>query len=152
MMMNSASEIALAIGSSLGLAILAKATLATVVAFVVARLCHGSRASLRHLVFAVAFGVLLLLPVAALVMPSVALEVTVASTGDAAPSTTSNRYEALFVSAAETKSSEGDVTQANSLSLQGVFGVVWLLGVLIFLTPVASGLWQLRCVRRFGLP
>ena len=71
------STAALVISSSWGLALIVKATLALTAALTVARLCVRSRAALRHLVFAVAFGALLVILLVSALVPVTIVELPV---------------------------------------------------------------------------
>src|SRR5262245_20004929 len=59
-------------------AILAKATAVTMTALGCTRLARGTRAAVRHLALAAAFTVLLLLPVASWLGPSLGVEIPIA--------------------------------------------------------------------------
>src|SRR5580704_19793990 len=74
-MTGSFAAVALAAGGSTELSIVLKATVVIALALIGARLARGTRASVRHLVLASAFGVLLVLPVAAVLMPPVAVKI-----------------------------------------------------------------------------
>jgi hypothetical protein len=69
------AEAAVLIGNSLGLSLIAKATLVSVLVLIVARMAHRSRASVRYLLFATTFVVLLALPLVGIIAPSVDLQV-----------------------------------------------------------------------------
>src|SRR5580700_12114598 len=74
-MMPVVNGVMLAVSSSLAVSIVAKATVATALGLIGARLARRSRAALRHALLAAAFGVLLALPVASIVAPPIRIAV-----------------------------------------------------------------------------
>jgi hypothetical protein len=68
-------DAALVLGGSFAAALLVKATLVLAVALLAHQLARQSRAAVRHVLLAAAFAVLLVLPVAASLIPSRAVEV-----------------------------------------------------------------------------
>src|SRR5688500_17552080 len=64
-------DAAVAIGSSLALSLVVKATVVMASTLMAASVVRRSRASVRHMLFAATFGVLLILPVAAVMVPAV---------------------------------------------------------------------------------
>jgi len=140
--------------SAFVMAILAKATVVTVVALGCTRLARGSRAAARHLALAAAFAVLLLLPVASLVGPSLRVEIPIAaSTGlvvplsDAVPDVTAigSSYTVAAGAAALT-------TRSTLPRVAALVTASWIAGVAAFLLPVIAGVWQMRRVRRTAFP
>src|SRR4051794_5137955 len=83
------TQIVLVIGGSTGLSVLAKATTILLLALVALRPARRVPASVRSLVLASTFGILFVLPIAAMIMPPVALEV-----GTAGITTESTRLSA----------------------------------------------------------
>ena len=71
MMTNSFAEVALVIGGSTELSIVVKATVLLALGLGTGRLARRTRASVRHVLLASTFGVLLALPVAAFFEPPV---------------------------------------------------------------------------------
>jgi uncharacterized protein (TIGR03435 family) len=152
MMPRLMSDVAMAIGASLALSIVVKASVVLVVTFTIARFCRRSSASVRHLLFASAFGILLLLPVAAFFLPSIAIELTVAQP---------NEQQPLFLIPSEalltpqsSSSRSGTVpldSSGRALSVTNLLVAGWLMGVVVFLLPIATGLWQMRRFSRRGL-
>lgn len=84
-MMSLINEAMLAVSSSLAASIAIKATIVTALALMGAWLARGSRAAVRHALLAAAFGVLLALPVASLVIPSIRIAVPDAAQQRTAP-------------------------------------------------------------------
>jgi hypothetical protein len=76
-MMPAINGVMLAVSSSLAVSIVAKATVTTAMSLVGVRLARRSRAAVRHALLAAAFGVLLALPLASIVVPPVRIAVPV---------------------------------------------------------------------------
>ncbi|HTM25281.1 MAG TPA: M56 family metallopeptidase [Vicinamibacterales bacterium] len=133
--------------------ILAKATVVTVLALAGTRLARGSRAAVRHVLLAGLFPVLLILPAASIVAPAVRIAVPIAP------------QAAIVRSAPDTipeASVPGQPAQAGAvmtpafrvprLSPSALLVAGWAAGATMFLVPVFAGLWQVRVLRRSGLP
>ena len=125
-----------------------KATLVCGVAFFLSRVCRHARASIRHLLFALAFSALVAIPGAGLVLPAVAVTVPATPTAQAsrpqdvasaAPSTA-----AAGRSGASTAPLSRETAPVPSMTIVQVVTAIWLAGVALFLMPVVVGLWQLR--------
>jgi uncharacterized protein (TIGR03435 family) len=128
-----------------------KATVIVVLALVGTRLFHSARAAVRHVVLAAAFGGLLILPIASLLAPPMPVSVPRAVESTLAPLEVADWGEAL---PSQTSSPAGlPMTRGAAMpSLATVLLVGWALGVVAFLLPVVAGLWQVRALRRSGLP
>lgn len=133
-----------------------KATLVCGAAFVLARLWRRSRASVRHLVFALAFTALVAIPVAHLVLPTRAVAVPVremqraSGTQDvtsAMPSGAGRSYVRP-----DTPSASRDSAPTMRVSVAQLIITTWLAGVVLFLIPVVAGLWQVRRLRQRASP
>jgi beta-lactamase regulating signal transducer with metallopeptidase domain len=143
----------LAASSLLAASIVVKATVATALAFIGARLARRSRAAVRHALLAAAFGVLLALPIASIVTPPVRIAV---------PAAAPKRIEPAFAGTAGAISpvapapaSVGAVSavpQSAGLSPSALLLTAWIGGTALFLFPVVMGLWQVRALRRCALP
>ena len=131
-----------------------KGTLVCGVAFFLSRLCRRTRASIRHLLFALAFTALVAIPGAGPVLPTVA--VTVPATVPAPR--TQDMASAVLSSAgtepsgASTPSVSRDTAAARSVTIAQVITATWLMGVALFLMPVVVGFWQVRRLRASALP
>jgi bla regulator protein BlaR1 len=154
-MTNIVAEVALAIGGSSALSIIVKATVLVSIALGGARLAGGARASVRYLFLAAAFGVLLVLPIAALLMPSVAVDILIAQQATNPIAV----QQAGPDNGAEYSSGKSAVPRSDAVrrewpwvSASTLFGAGWALGAALFLAPLANGLWRLRRVCRGGLP
>ncbi len=136
------------------MAILAKATVVTVMALGCTRLARGSRAAVRHLALAAAFAVLLLLPVASLVGPSLRVEIPIAaSTGLVDPLPDAVR-DGTAIGSSHTLAADAAAPATRS-TLPRVAALVtasWVTGVALFLLPLVAGVWQMRRVRRTAFP
>lgn len=133
-----------------------KATLVCGAAFFLSRLCRRTRASIRHLLFALAFTALVAIAGAGTVLPAVA--VTVPATAMAPAPRTRDMASAVLSSAGADPSRSGtpsvsqDVAPARSLTIAQVVTASWLLGVALFLIPVVVGFWQVRRLRQMASP
>jgi len=85
MMTNSFAEVALVIGGSTELSIVVKATVLLALGLGTGRLARRTRASVRHVLLASTFGVLLALPVAAFFEPPVSVEIPISQVGTSRP-------------------------------------------------------------------
>ena len=143
------------VGESVALSLIAKATVVTAFAMVAGWLARHQRAAVRHLIFVGAFAVLALLPAATAVMPAFPVRLlAVPAMAPAAPMAPLNRtVEVLtFVAGGPSESHAGSRSTGPVLSTLTLLMIVWLAGAICTLVPVALGLWQIRRVRRHGLP
>ncbi len=148
-MMPAINQVMLAVSNSLAASMVVKATLLVTLGLIGSALAGRSRASVRHSLLAATFGVLLLLPVAALVAPPVRLMVHAAKQTPAAPALPG---AALPGPAVTTSSVSAASQQASRLSLSGLLQTAWIGGMALFLTPVILGLRRVRSLRRSALP
>jgi TonB family protein len=131
----------LSVGNSQAASVVVKATLAVALGIAGAWLARGSRAAVRHAVLAAAFGVLLLLPIVSTITPPFRIVVEEASVATSGPPT-----DAIEV-AGVTRAAPRPGISLSALLLWG-----WIAGTILFLTPMAMGLWQVRFLRRSGAP
>jgi uncharacterized protein (TIGR03435 family) len=133
--------------------ILAKVTVTLVLALIATRLARRSRAAVRHVLLAAAFGVILVLPLASIVAPSVRVEVPIAAQAGVVPAPPGTLPEA---SSATSLDAGAVITPATPrprwVSLPALLVTFWIAGAAMFVLPVAAGLWQIRTIRRSGLP
>jgi TonB family protein len=148
-MMPTLSQMMLAVSSSLAASMVVKATLLVMLGLIGSAIAGRSRASVRHSLLAATFGVLLLLPVAAIVAPPVRLAVPAAEQKPAAPALSGAALPSLAVT---TTSVSVGPRQASRFSLPALLAVAWIGGMALFLTPVILGLWRVRSLRRSALP
>lgn len=147
------AEIALTL-SRVELSILIKATLLMVFGLAAVGIARHARASTRHLLLATTFATLLMLPIAIVAGPRLAVEIPAAQFSNSVGAT------------GFTPSSEG-VTQVatNKLApvnlgnsswsmppLATVLRGIWLAGVFLFTIPLAVDFWRVRRLLQNGLP
>jgi uncharacterized protein (TIGR03435 family) len=148
------SQTLLAVSHSLVGSIIAKVTVTVALGLLAAWLARGNRAAVRHALLAATFGTLLLLPIAAVLTPPfhVALPAGVESRTEALPPAIDPGPEPSVTAAeADVRVTAGAV-RGPKLSPANLLVAAWAVGVALFLLPVAIGLWQIRCLRRSGLP
>ena len=129
--------------------VVVKATLLCGTAFLLAQLCRRARASIRHLTFSLVFIALVAIPAASL-FPAV--EVTVPMTAAAQMPPRMDFAAAVWPdgAAAPPESVRGSqqAPSQTSVTMTQALITVWLLGVAVFLAPVALGSWQIYRLRR----
>jgi uncharacterized protein (TIGR03435 family) len=142
----------LQVSASPAVSIILKATLILGFALIGAGLARRSRASMRHAILAAAFGVLLLLPAASIFAPPLRIPLRVASARE--PIEPAPLVMATDIGPIVTPQAGADAGGPRSyeLSLSNLLIGVWLAGVGLFSLPVIMGLWQIRSLRRSGLP
>ena len=140
------------IAESAVLMLLLKTALILAVGLLLLRFGQSVRASLRHLVLASSFAVVLFLPLATILVPPLRLEIPdsrivatelVAATEDVVatafkPTVVSNKPE----------NSVREFTVSNSIILLAV----WAVGLAVVFLKLASSLFKLRAVRRPAIP
>jgi len=133
-----------------------KATLVCGAAFVLSRLCRRRRASIRHLLFVLAFTALIAIPIAGLVLPTVAVAVPVTAM---APVSETPNFDSTVLTKPNAEPSHSslpfvsrDVASIRSLTILQIVAAGWFLGFLFFLIPIIAGLWQVRRLRHSALP
>jgi bla regulator protein BlaR1 len=151
-MMNAIGETAIAISDSLALSLVLKATVITALALISARMARNNCASVRHLLLITVFIVLLALPFGALLVPSIPIVVaSVQPTAASMPrAQVPDAVAANTVNAAVAESQT--VSRQRSVPVSTLMLSLWAAGVIVFLLPITAGLWQLRRIRRFGVP
>ena len=152
MMPDAVAQVLLAVSDSIELSIIAKATALLGLALVTVRSFRHTRASVRHVVLASAFGVLLVLPAVVKLLPPVAVSVPVTAPNDpivprlvvADGASTTHPPPVLDVRQAPARVSPDRIaTWLRS---------AWLAIAALFLAPVAVMLSRLHQLRRGGLP
>jgi protein involved in polysaccharide export with SLBB domain/beta-lactamase regulating signal transducer with metallopeptidase domain len=152
-MTTSLARAILAVSASIDASIVVKATLVLAVPLVALRfVARGTRASVRHAILAATFGVLLILPAAALVMPRVVVAIPVARQVSAP---TPRLPMAVAPRAIETAGIVAREPRVVAHAFQwpapsALFRSAWVMGAFLFLVPLAIPLWRLRSVRRRG--
>jgi bla regulator protein blaR1 len=143
----------LEMAGSMEVSIVVKATAILLLCLGAARLARSARASVRGVLLASAFGVLLALPVATFVVPPIAFEVPVAHVSDVStPSAT--REGALAVDTNRPSVGSQKTTVAKSsreFPATVLVRSVWAIAGTACLVPIAVTLVRLRRLRRHGL-
>jgi uncharacterized protein (TIGR03435 family) len=135
------------------LGLVARATVIVTLALVGVRLARSARAAVRHVVLAAAFGALLVLPVDSLVAPTVPVAVPVVVHDAIAPleiAPMGGTVSPGSPTVSAVKAPGPSMSRWAPLSTLLVAG--WAVGAAAFLLPVIVGLWQVRSLRRSGLP
>jgi uncharacterized protein (TIGR03435 family) len=153
-MMPTINGVMLAISNSLAASVVAKVTVTTSLGLIAAWLARSNRAAVRHALLAAMFGVMLLLPIASFVMPPLHVGVPVRVESRAAlPALLTGVDANPSVTMAGAGPRVAPVTpQTSSLSPFNMLLAGWATGAALFLLPVVIGLWQIRSLRRSGLP
>lgn len=134
--------------------ILAKVTITLALALAGAWFTRGSRASVRHVLLASAFAVILVLPFASIVAPSVRVEVPIAAQAGNVPVPPET---VAGVSVPNVSADAGAViapaaSSSRWPSLSALLVASWIAGAAVCLLPVVVGLWQVRALRSSGRP
>jgi uncharacterized protein (TIGR03435 family) len=144
----------LAVSSSLAASILAKVTITTALALIGAWLARRCRAALRHALLAGAFGVMLALPIVSIVAPPVRIAAPIAPQDRTVlpPSAgTEDAFQPPKPADAGSRVTPA-IPRAAMLSSSALWITGWIAGVALSLLPMVMGLWQVRSLRRSGLP
>ncbi len=133
------------------LSLLAKATVVLGLALVAVRCLRGARASVRALVLASTFGVLLILPPAALLLPERVIQVPVAYEVNVA--LVLEQVDIVTPAARGALSDDGAPTRGGHLPAPATtVRVVWVAVTIGLLLRLGLALWQLRTIRRTSVP
>ncbi len=145
---------ALVAGGSLPASIVVKATVIAALALIGTRLARGSRAAVRHVLLAAAFGVLLLLPLASVIAPPIEIAVrTVEQESAALLPAPAGVDPAPRLSSADTRHAAIPALSRSYIpSLSTFLLFAWLAGVALSVIPMMVGLREIRALRRTGLP
>ena len=137
------------------LSIAIKTTVTMMLALAGARLARGNRASLRHLLIASGFGVLVVLPLASIVAPSISVTVPIpiAQTAPASHAPAVAVDDSQATQTIEQAPVAPRVPESRPWpSWPGLIAAIWALGVILFAAPVIAGLAEVRSLRRSSLP
>ncbi len=147
-------EFLLAISSSLAASIIAKVTITTAFGLLAAWLARDSRAAVRHALLVAMFGVMLLLPAASLLMPplDVGLPAVIENPTTFLPFENGSAAESSATTAGVGTRVAAITPSVSKRSVSNLLLGSWAAGVVVFLLPVVVGLWQIRSLRRSGLP
>ena len=133
-----------------------KATLVCGAALLLARACRHARAAIRHLLFALTFAALIVIPAAAPIVPALkvmlpAAPAPAAARGPEAVVPVQPTAEPLLAGRRSPAIAETAAVE-RSLTIPQLLVALWLIGVAVFLVPVVAGLWQVRRLRRTAIP
>jgi bla regulator protein blaR1 len=148
------TEIVLAIGGSVELSILAKATSILVLALVALRMLRRVSASVRSVILASTFGALMILPIAAVSLPPVALDVGAVSVRPEPPSLSAAVGSAptRHPGTAATNRFANSTVDRTRVPVRLLLIAGWVSGALVFLVPAIETLGHLRRLRRSSRP
>ena len=153
-MITTISEAFVALSRWVELSILGKATLMLVVGLTVVKLAGRARASMRHLLLAATLATILVLPLIALTVPELRIDVPVAQLREPISSAVP-MAPSVAPSAVASGSASGTVVQSPvspNLSWITIFRLLWSVGAILLLIPLAVNLRRLGRMRRNGLP
>ena len=142
--------------STLAFLAIAKATFVCGVALFLSRLCRRGPASIRHLLFVLAFAALVVIPVAGRLLPIVPITVAAGPMANT-PRPSQDAPNALSSAGADASTSRAvyaarEVTVRGSEIVAALVVTLWLFGAAIFVLPVVAGLWQVRRLRQMASP
>ncbi len=149
------TEFVFVLSGSVGLSILAKATIILLLGLVAGALASRTQASVRHLVFATTFAAVLALPIVVFGIPELPVEFAAVSESEmqqplatmpAASSTT-------VTTAAGAATREASTTASWSMpSLGTIVFAIWGAGAVLLLLSLVVDLLRVRNLRRDGIP
>ena len=135
-------------------ALLIKVTFALTMSLLSVHIARRSRAAVRHALLASGFAIVLLLPMASMVSPMIAVPIPFDARVEAI-----DRYTIpLFGNAPDSGMwsgvSEPMVSAAREphVSLGTLLILAWIAGVVVLVVPVLAGLWEMRRLRRGARP
>ena len=147
------SDIFAVIARSPELMLLVKATVVAALGLAVVQMSRSASASVRHLLLATTFGVLLTLPIAAVLAPSVHFEVPGSSATGAAP--VADTIQATPVSdgtVVSRPSVSAGTFSGSTFSLAAGIWLAWGTGAALSLVSIVVAVCRLRRARRSGIP
>ncbi|HEY1760665.1 MAG TPA: M56 family metallopeptidase [Bryobacteraceae bacterium] len=153
-MTPSIRELMLVVGNSLAGSIIAKVTIITALGLLAAWLARDNCAAVRHALLAAMFGVMFLLPAASLLMPPLHIGVptVIPNSTTFLPFGLRADAEVSAATGSVATRAAGVTPSVSKISLSNLLLLGWAVGVVAFILPVIVGLWQIRLLRRSGLP
>lgn len=150
--MNNLRETFVFIASSPELMVLLKTSFVMAAGLMIVWAYRSARASIRHLCLTCAFAVMLLVPLTALIAPSLRFEVA-----DAKVEITATQFVQGPANTLQNNHTNGSNFVTNSsasaaFSWRTMMWMVWALGAVLLLTKLAISLVHLRRIRRAGIP
>ncbi|HME99763.1 MAG TPA: M56 family metallopeptidase [Terriglobia bacterium] len=139
-------------GGSPATSVILKATVTSAIALLIARLTRKRRASLHHVVFVAAFVTLVIIPIAAIVLPTVAVPLAVSGDeGELFARMSSIGSGSIIEPQTTVREINAPINIDLPISRNALLFVVWSATVLIFLLPMAVGLCQLYQAQRSAI-
>src|SRR5262249_23651557 len=138
-------------GGSPATSVILKATVTSAIALLIARLTRKRRASLHHVVFVAAFVTLVIIPIAAIVLPTVAVPLAVSNEGELFARMSSIGSGSITEAQTTVREINAPINIDLPISRNALLFVVWAATVLIFLLPMAVGLCQLYQAQRSAI-
>ena len=148
--MNNLRETFVFIASSPELMVLLKTSVVVGAALLIVWAYRSARASIRHLCLTCAFAVMLLVPVSALIAPSLRFEIA-----DPKMEITATQLVDIFqyTNNQTNRTNLGTTSSAPAaFSWRKMIWMVWAVGAALLLTRLAISLVRLRLIRRAGIP
>src|SRR5262245_5949403 len=153
-MITTITEVTLSLSRWGELSILIKATIILVIGLTILRLSRRARASVRHLLMATSFAMLLALPLIMVIAPAVAIRVPVPQAGESAMD--SRAATPLDVPRPLTSGNLGSRTTESGYwsapSWMTIIRLGWIAGAIFLLASLAVDLRRCRLIRRDGSP
>jgi uncharacterized protein (TIGR03435 family) len=156
--MPALTDLALAVGGSLELSILVKVTLVAALGLIGVAGGRRARASRRYLMLAAMFAAILALPLAIALAPPVGIAMPATMPVPATLSAGESTVDAGRASDTTVPQplvgpgTDGGSSGIRALGPASLIRLAWLTGVALFLLPVLVMVWQVRALRRTGLP
>jgi beta-lactamase regulating signal transducer with metallopeptidase domain len=148
-MIDSLTELAIALSGSAALSALMKTAVAGLCGLAAARIAYRSRAAVRHAILAATFAVMFAIPFVAATAPAVAIRIPVTS-ASVAPAA-----ERAIATPPVPRPGVATPLQAGkpmAISFSMLAAAAWTIGTVLFLCWFSAGIWQLQRIRRTGLP
>lgn len=148
-MIPTPADVALMLSQSVEISLLAKATAFLLVGLIGVALTRRARASVRHLILAATFVAIAATPLLVNGIPENRIAIPIAAV------TAPAEFPIAAPAKAPARSQPAATTDAGgsfAISSQAILRGGWLIGSLLFLTPVVTTLWSLRSLRRNALP
>ena len=129
---------------------IAKATAILALGLVAAAFAQRASAAIRHALISATFVVLLILPVAVVSLPEIAIRVPIAAFESVVSRPPTSALSVAREPSPPTQAIAA--TQRVELSARIIIRIIWVTGAALVLVSLAAGLWRVRRLRRTGLP
>lgn len=150
--MTNPRETFLFVATSPELMVLLKTSVVIATGLLIVWAYRSARAAIRHLCLTCAFAVMLLVPVIALIAPSLRFEIAGARTEITATQLVQGPVSNFQNTNTLTNRTSFDTSALATFSWRKVIWMVWALGAALLLTRLAISLAHLRLIRRAGIP